>query len=423
MAEQLPHLNLVFIGHVDAGKSSLCGQILVQSGQVDERTLEKCEKEAKEKGRIGWELAFLIDIDEGERERGKTIDIGKAFFSTNKRRYTLLDSPGHKTYVKNAFTGIAQADIAILVISARKGEFEAGFEKEGQTREHIILAKTTGVSHLIVLINKMDDKTVEWNLDRYNEIVSKLSKFIPQWGFKSTDITFCPCSGLKGTNIKEPYEKYKSLFQILDEIPIPKRNVNGACRMPIFSYSEQTGVGYIIGKIESGTLHKGQIVQIQPTKLEISIMTIVLQDGKEIDQASCGENVMIKTNSLKPGDTIHQGDVLCDLKDPISTTKMFKGEIKILDVPNILITVGSKAILHIHTLTTECEIVKLISKHGDTNNKTKLRMLRANDVGTIMIEVSTSIPIEKYIDTSSRLSRFALRTNDGTIAIGKIVSF
>jgi peptide chain release factor subunit 3 len=161
------HVNIVFIGHVDAGKSTLGGNILYLTGMVDERTMEKYEKEAKEAGRESWYLSWALDSTKEERSKGKTVEVGRARFETEKRRYTILDAPGHKSYVPNMISGAAQADVGVLVISARKGEYETGFDKGGQTREHAVLAKMQGINKLVIAINKMDDPTVEWSKDRY----------------------------------------------------------------------------------------------------------------------------------------------------------------------------------------------------------------------------------------------------------------
>lgn len=162
------HVNIVFIGHVDAGKSTLGGNILFLTGMVDERTMEKYEKEAKDAGRESWYLSWALDTNKEERAKGKTVEVGRARFETEKRRYTILDAPGHKSYVPNMISGAAQADVGLLVISARKGEFETGFDKGGQTREHAVLAKMNGINKLVVVINKMDDPTVEWSKERYS---------------------------------------------------------------------------------------------------------------------------------------------------------------------------------------------------------------------------------------------------------------
>jgi len=160
-------INIVFCGHVDAGKSTIGGQLMYLTGQVDKRTLEKYQNEAREKSRESWYLSWALDTNEEEREKGKTVEVGRAWFETEKKHFIILDAPGHKCFVPNMIGGAAQADIAILVISARKGEFETGFERGGQTREHAMLVKTAGVRYLVVLINKMDDPTVNWDQQRY----------------------------------------------------------------------------------------------------------------------------------------------------------------------------------------------------------------------------------------------------------------
>ncbi|XP_035771084.1 G1 to S phase transition 1, like [Neolamprologus brichardi] len=195
-APKKEHINVVFIGHVDAGKSTIGGQIMYLTGMVDKRTLEKYEREAKEKNRETWYLSWALDTNQEERDKGKTVEVGRAYFETDKKHFTILDAPGHKSFVPNMIGGASQADLAVLVISARKGEFETGFEKGGQTREHAMLAKTAGVKHLIVLVNKMDDPTVNWSLDRYEECKEKLVPFLKKVGFNpKKDVHFMPCSG------------------------------------------------------------------------------------------------------------------------------------------------------------------------------------------------------------------------------------
>ncbi|KAI4795071.1 hypothetical protein KUCAC02_031659 [Chaenocephalus aceratus] len=204
-APKKEHVNVVFIGHVDAGKSTIGGQIMYLTGMVEKRTLEKYEREAKEKNRETWYLSWALDTNQEERDKGKTVEVGRAYFETEKKHFTILDAPGHKSFVPNMIGGASQADLAVLVISARKGEFETGFEKGGQTREHAMLAKTAGVKHLIVLVNKMDDPTVNWSLDRYEECKEKLVPFLKKVGFNpKKDIYFMPCSGLTGANLKDP---------------------------------------------------------------------------------------------------------------------------------------------------------------------------------------------------------------------------
>merc|ERR1711871_1345992 len=132
------------------GKSTLSGNILYLTGYVDKRTIEKYEREAKERNRESWFLAFIMDTNEEERAKGKTVEVGRAHFESTSKRYTILDAPGHKNYVPNMIAGACQADVGVLVIPARRGEFETGFERGGQTREHALLAKTLGVRMLIL---------------------------------------------------------------------------------------------------------------------------------------------------------------------------------------------------------------------------------------------------------------------------------
>ena len=188
------HINVIFLGHVDAGKSTLGGSILYATEMVDQRTMDKYKREAKEAGRETWYLSWALDLTREERAKGKTVEVGRGFFETKKRRYTILDAPGHKTFVPNMIGGASQADVGVLVISARKGEYETGFEKGGQTREHAVLAKTQGVNKLVVVVNKMDDPTVEWSQERYKECTEKLSAFLKSVGYN-------PKTGLSATTL------------------------------------------------------------------------------------------------------------------------------------------------------------------------------------------------------------------------------
>lgn len=234
-------INVIFCGHVDAGKSTIGGQIMFLTGMVDKRTLEKYEREAKEKNRESWYLSWALDTNLEEREKGKTVEVGRAFFETEKKHFIILDAPGHKGFVPNMIGGASQADIAVLVISARKGEFETGFERGGQTREHAMLVKTAGVKYLTVLVNKMDDSTVNWDQGRYEEIKEKLSPYLKKCGFQpGKDTHFMPCSGFTGAFIKEPapesvcpWYRAPCFIDYLDSLPTINRTVNGPVRMPL----------------------------------------------------------------------------------------------------------------------------------------------------------------------------------------------
>ena len=258
------HVNLIFIGHVDAGKSTLGGSILYATGMVDERTMDKYKREAKDAGRETWYLSWALDLTKEERAKGKTVEVGRGFFETDKRRYTILDAPGHKTFVPNMIAGASQADVGILVISARKGEYETGFEKGGQTREHAILAKTQGVNKLIIVVNKMDDPTVEWSQERFKECTDKLLSFLSkQVGYSKNDITFMPISAQTSVGIKDrvskdlaPWYDGPSLLECLDDFKTLERKVKAPFMMPINAKYKDMGT-LIEGKVEAGQIKKG----------------------------------------------------------------------------------------------------------------------------------------------------------------------
>lgn len=255
------HVNIIFLGHVDAGKSTLGGSILISTGMVDERTLDKYKREAKDAGRETWYISWALDLNKEERQQGKTIEVGRGFFETEKRRYSILDAPGHKTYVPNMISGASQADVGLLVISARKGEYETGFEKGGQTREHAMLAKTQGVNKILIVVNKMDDPTVEWSEARFKECTTKVVQFLKGVGYNpKTDIAMMPVSAQTFTGIKDrvpknlaPWYDGPSLLEYLDNMQALERKLNAPFMMPIAAKYKDMGT-MIEGKIESGKL-------------------------------------------------------------------------------------------------------------------------------------------------------------------------
>lgn len=298
-------INVIFCGHVDAGKSTIGGQIMFQTGMVDKRTLEKYEREAKEKNRESWYLSWALDTNLEEREKGKTVEVGRAFFETEKKHFIILDAPGHRGFVPNMIGGASQADIAVLVISARRGEFETGFERGGQTREHAMLVKTAGVKYLIVLVNKMDDSTVNWDPTRYDEIKEKLTPYLKKCGFQpGKDTTFMPCSGFTGAFIKDPIDEaicpwYRGpcFIEFLESLPTMNRTTNGPVRMPIIDKYKDMGT-VVMGKLESGTIKLNDKLYVMPNKIKVEVANIYCEDD-ETDSAICGENVKIKLKGIE----------------------------------------------------------------------------------------------------------------------------
>ena len=291
---------MVFIGHVDAGKSTICGNLMFLNGVVDQRTIQKYKEEAKEKGRDSWWLAYVMDVSDEEKAKGKTVEVGRAQFDTPNKKYTIFDAPGHKNYVPNMIMGAALADVAGLVISARKGEFEAGFEKDGQTREHAQLAKSLGVQRLIVIVNKMDD--CHWNKARYTEIQNGLIPFLEATGYTEKDLVFVPIAGLQGHNIAEPVPKgtcnwYSgpTLMEILNDVQLDKRDPTGGLRIPIIDKMKDPAL-ICHGKVENGTVRIGDKLAVMPAGVPAQVLQLMDGKGRAVEYAAPGENVQIKIN-------------------------------------------------------------------------------------------------------------------------------
>ncbi|XP_050823704.1 eukaryotic peptide chain release factor GTP-binding subunit ERF3A isoform X2 [Gopherus flavomarginatus] len=424
-APKKEHVNVVFIGHVDAGKSTIGGQIMYLTGMVDKRTLEKYEREAKEKNRETWYLSWALDTNQEERDKGKTVEVGRAYFETEKKHFTILDAPGHKSFVPNMIGGASQADLAVLVISARKGEFETGFEKGGQTREHAMLAKTAGVKHLIVLINKMDDPTVNWSNERYEECKEKLVPFLKKVGFNpKKDIHFMPCSGLTGANLKEqsdfcPWYIGLPFIPYLDNLPNFNRSVDGPIRLPIVDKYKDMGT-VVLGKLESGSICKGQQLVMMPNKHNVEVLGI-LSDDVETDAVAPGENLKIRLKGIEE-EEILPGFILCDPNNLCHSGRTFDAQIVIIEHKSIICP-GYNAVLHIHTCIEEVEITALIclvDKKSGEKSKTRPRFVKQDQVCIARLRTAGTICLETFKEFP-QMGRFTLRDEGKTIAIGKVL--
>ncbi|XP_043945116.1 eukaryotic peptide chain release factor GTP-binding subunit ERF3A isoform X2 [Protopterus annectens] len=424
-APKKEHVNVVFIGHVDAGKSTIGGQIMYLTGMVDKRTLEKYEREAKEKNRETWYLSWALDTNQEERDKGKTVEVGRAYFETERKHFTILDAPGHKSFVPNMIGGASQADLAVLVISARKGEFETGFEKGGQTREHAMLAKTAGVKHLIVLINKMDDPTVNWSFERYEECKEKLVPFLKKVGFNpKKDVYFMPCSGLSGSNLKEPTDScpwYKGLpfISYLDNLPNFNRAADGPIRLPIVDKYKDMGT-VVLGKLESGSICKGQQLVMMPNKHTVEVLGI-LSDDVETEEVLPGENLKIRLKGIEE-EEILPGFILCDLVNLCHSGRTFDAQIVIIEHKSIICP-GYNAVLHIHTCIEEVQITALIclvDKKSGEKSKTRPRFVKQDQVCIARLRTAGTICLETFKDFP-QMGRFTLRDEGKTIAIGKVL--
>ncbi|KAF2674945.1 hypothetical protein BT63DRAFT_474631 [Microthyrium microscopicum] len=425
------HVNVIFLGHVDAGKSTLGGSILYATGMVDERTMEKYKREAKEAGRETWYLSWALDLTKEERAKGKTVEVGRGFFETEKRRYSILDAPGHKTFVPSMIGGASQADVGVLVISARKGEYETGFEKGGQTREHAILAKTQGVNKLVVAVNKMDDPTVEWSEARYKECTTKLAAFLKGVGYNpKTDLVFMPISAQTTLGIKDripkdvcPWFDGPSLLEYLDGMQALERKLNAPLMMPIAAKYKDMGT-MIEGKIEAGVLKKENTYLMMPNREKVHISALYGgETEEEIPMATCGEQVRLRLRGIEEED-IFPGFVLCSPSRPVHCVRAFEAQIVVLELRSIL-SAGFNCVLHVHSAQEEVTFAALLHKlEKGTGRKSKKAPGFATKGMSIIARLEViggagSICVEKFEDYA-QLGRFTLRDQGQTIAIGKI---
>lgn len=420
------YVNIVFIGHVDAGKSTMSGQILKLKGMVDQRTLEKYERESKEKNRESWALSWCIDTNDEERDKGKTVEYGKAFFETDNKHFTILDAPGHKSFVPSMIEGASQADFAILIISARRGEFETGFEKGGQTREHVMLVKTQGIKRLIIAINKMDDPTVEWDKGRYDEIVGKLNPFLTkQVGFKKDQIHFVPVSGFSGVNVleedysKHPFYKGPSLIKYLDQLPAVERN-HAAVRFCIAQKYKDMGQ-VVMGKLETGKLTKGKKLILMPNQQKVKVGGIEFED-QPVKHGVAGQNLKIRLEGIDNDDEVKKGYVLCDVGKECQRSCHFEGLMQIQEYKSI-ISEGFTAIVHLHTAVEEIKIERLLGKFNKKTKKMEkfqgAKFLKQGDRGVCRFRLPNVVAMDRA-DDFPVMGRFSLRDEGKTIAMGVI---
>eukprot|EP01116_Phalansterium_solitarium_P013061 TRINITY_DN2995_c0_g1_i1.p1 TRINITY_DN2995_c0_g1~~TRINITY_DN2995_c0_g1_i1.p1 ORF type:complete len:689 (-),score=178.55 TRINITY_DN2995_c0_g1_i1:12-2078(-) len=426
-AREKPHISLVVIGHVDAGKSTIMGHLLYLLGNVQQRTMHRFEKESKNLGKASFAFAFVLDEHAEERARGVTIDVAVTNFETDHRRVTLLDAPGHRDFVPNMISGASQADVAILIVDATTGAFENGFDSDGQTKEHALLARSLGVTQLGVVINKLD--TVDWSQQRFDEISAKLGAFLKQSGFLPKNIWYVPCSGLTGENVIERNEAKlmawydgPTLIQRIDEFPPATREVNKAFRLCISDVYKATNFGSALGgKIEGGLVSVGDRLLVQPLN-ELCTVKGIRVHGNVVEFASAGENVDLSVADLGlPITSIAIGDVLCDPERPMRIAKRFVGQIITFTLKRPIVS-GHQVELLYHGLNEPASITSLISildKATGEVRKKKPRALSEGITAQVEISVQRAIPVELYSEYKP-LGRFTLREGGRTVAAGII---
>jgi len=423
VSSQKPHLNLVIIGHVDHGKSTLVGHILYRLGFVDQKTIQMIEEEAKKKGKESFKFAWLLDKLKEERERGVTIALTYMRFETKKYFFTIIDAPGHRDFIKNMITGASQADAAVLVVSARKGEFEAGMSPEGQTREHAILAKTMGINQMIVAVNKMDATEPPWSKERYEQIKEVLGKFLKSLGYDISKIPFIPVSAWTGDNLIErsvnmPWYNGPTFVEALDMLEPPSKPIDKPLRIPIQDVYAISGVGTVpVGRVETGVLKVGDKVVFMPPGKVGEVRSIETHHTR-IEKAEPGDNIGFNVRGIERRD-LKRGDVAGHLDNPPTVAEEFTARIFVIWHPTA-ITVGYTPVVHIHTASVACRIVEIISKLDPRTGKEiekNPQFLKAGEAAIVRFKPIKPLVVEKYSDFPP-LGRFAMRDMGKTIGIG-----
>lgn len=420
-----PHLNLIVIGHVDHGKSTTVGHLFYLTGTIDERTKKSYEEEAKALGKETFKFAWVLDKLKEERERGLTIDLAFLKLETPKYFFTVIDAPGHRDFVKNMITGASQADAAFLFVSAKRGEFEAGIGTGGQTREHAFLAFTLGISQLIVVINKMDDASVNWSQERYEEVKNEISRMLKIVGFKVEKIPFVPTSGWTGDNLAKPSEKmpwYKgpTLLGALDKFEVPPKPIKKPLRLPVQDVYTITGVGTVpVGRVETGVLKEGDTLVFMPSNVKGEVKSIETHHVR-MPKAEPGDNIGFNIRGIAHTD-IRRGDVGGHPDKPPTVAKEFIGQIIVIYHPTA-IAAGYSPVLHAHTSQVACRFVELIKKLDPRTGQTveeKPAFLKTGDGAVVRLEPLQPIAVEAYSDFPE-LGRFAVRDMGTTVAAGVI---
>ncbi|XP_076758887.1 translation elongation factor EF-1alpha (GTPase) HBS1 [Xylocopa sonorina] len=417
-------LHLVVVGHVDAGKSTLLGRLLCDLGQVPSRLIHKYQQESKKIGKQSFAYAWVLDETGEERERGITMDVGHSKFETETKSITLLDAPGHKDFIPNMIAGATQADVALLVVDATRGEFETGFDSGGQTREHTLLLRSLGVSQLAVVINKLD--TVDWSKERFNEIVSKMSVFLKQAGFKD-NVTFVPCSGLYGENIvtqpKPPLSNWytgPTLVNVIDNFKCPERPIDKPFRFSVNDIFKGTGSGFCVsGHVETGMVSLGDKVLVLPRN-EVAMIKGLQADEVSVTNAFAGDHVSLTLSGIEQ-QNVGIGDIICNPQNPVPVTTCFQAHIVVFAV-KIPIIKGLLVVIHQQSLVQPAIITKLVAQlhrvTGETVKK-KPRCLPKNSSAIIELTTQNPVCMELYRDVK-QLGRIMLRVEGTTIAAGLI---
>ncbi|MDR2544210.1 MAG: translation elongation factor EF-1 subunit alpha [Methanobrevibacter sp.] len=402
MAKEKEHINLAFIGHVDHGKSTLVGHLLLQSGAIAEQQLDEGENKFR----------FVMDKLSEERERGVTIDLAHAKFETPTYEFTIVDCPGHRDFVKNMITGASQADAAVLVVAADDGVMP-------QTKEHLFLSRTLGINQLIIAINKMD--LVKYDEKKFNELKNEITALIATVGYK--DITFIPLSAFEGDNISEssantPWYKGPTLIDALNDLEAPEKPTNLPLRVPIQDVYSITGVGTVpVGRVETGVMKKGENVIFEPAGASGEVKTIEMHH-ETFDEAVPGDNIGFNVRGVGKND-IRRGDVAGHATNAPTVAKEFDAQVQVLNHPGV-ITIGYTPVFHCHTAQVACTFLELSKKLDPRTGQVAEEnpdFLKTGDAAIVKVAPTKPMVIEKYSEIP-HMGRFAIRDSGQTVAAG-----
>jgi len=415
-----PHLNLVIIGHVDHGKSTLVGRILLDTGQFPKHMVEKFKEEAKAKGKESFALAWIFDNLKEERERGVTIDVAHKRFDTDKFYITIIDAPGHRDFVKNMITGTSQADAAILVVAAQHGIM-------AQTKEHMFLARTLGVKQMIIAINQMDATTPPYDKAKYESVKSEVEKLAKSVGYKDEQIQFVPVSAFVGDNILKDKGKLSwwtgdTILQAIDKFAIPEKPTDLPLRWPIQDVYTIKGVGTVpVGKVETGIMKPGQQLIFKPSMKPggaTGEAKTIEMHHEQISQAIPGDNIGVNMRGIAKND-IRRGDVAGPVSNPPTVAKSFTAQIMVLNHPSV-ITKGYTPVFHCYTAQVACrfeEILKKLDPKTGQVKEEKPDFIKTGDAAIVKIVPTRPMVIEPS-KKIPQLGRFAIRDMGQTVAAG-----
>jgi elongation factor 1-alpha len=426
MPKDKTHINVVVIGHVDSGKSTTTGHLIYKCGGIDKRVIEKFEKEAAEMGKGSFKYAWVLDKLKAERERGITIDIALWKFESAKYYFTIIDAPGHRDFIKNMITGTSQADLAVLIVAASTGEFESGISKDGQTREHALLAYTLGVKQMRVAMNKMDNTTPPYDEARYKEIKEEVSNFLKKTGYDPEKIPFIPISGFHGDNMIEdssnmPWYKGPNLLNSLDNAKPPKRPVDKPLRLPLQDVYKIGGIGTVpVGRVETGVIKPGMICTFAPGGVTTEVKSVEMHH-ESMPEAVPGDNVgfNIKNVSVKE---IRRGNVASNSKDdPAKETVSFNAQVIVMEHPG-QISNGYTPVLDCHTAHIACkfkEITEKLDRRTSKKTEDNPKFVKKGDACMATLVPSKPMCVESF-KAYAPLGRFAVRDMRQTVAVGVI---